>query len=118
MMTGLVPALVAAALSSVLGDNFLLPLVVSLSLAHRKDILNLVIFFVTASALGGVASLRRRSIIEARGLSRSLGSANAELERLYHEQAASARTAVRLAQTQQQISALRDADRVRRELLP
>ena len=40
-----------------------------------------------------------------------------ELERLYREQAAAARTAVRLAQTQQQVSALRDADRVRRELL-
>ena len=117
LMTGLVPALVAAAMSSVLGDYFFLPPVDSLSLANPSDILYLVIFFVTASALGGVAALRRRSIIEARGLSRSLGSANAELERLYHEQAASARTAVRLAQTQQQISALRDADRVRRELL-
>jgi K+-sensing histidine kinase KdpD len=117
LLTGLVPALVAAAMSSVLGDYFFLPPVDSLSLANPSDVLYLVIFFATASAVGGVAALRRRSIIEARGLSRTLASANAELERLYREQAASARTAVRLAQTQQQISALRDADRVRRELL-
>jgi K+-sensing histidine kinase KdpD len=117
LLTGLVPALVAAAMSSVLGDYFFLPPVDSLSLANPSDVLYLVIFFATASAVGGVAALRRRSIIDARGLSRTLASANAELERLYREQAASARTAVRLAQTQQQISALRDADRVRRELL-
>ena len=117
LLTGLVPALVAAAMSSVLGDYFFLPPVDSLSLANPSDVLYLVIFFATASAVGGVAALRRRSILEARGLSRTLAQANAELERLYREQAASARTAVRLAQTQQQISALRDADRIRRELL-
>jgi len=117
LLTGLIPALVAAALSSVLADNFLLPPVNSLSLANPSDILYLVIFFATAGAVGGVGALRRRSIIEARALSRTLVDANAELERLYRDQAAAARTAVRLAQTQQQVSALRDADRVRRELL-
>ena len=117
LLTGLIPALVAAAMSSVLADNFLLPPVNSLSLANPSDILYLVIFFATAGAVGGVGALRRRSIIEARALSRTLVEANAELERLYLEQAAAARTAVRLAQTQQQVSALRDADRVRRELL-
>src|SRR4029077_18052473 len=95
---------------------FLLP-VGSLSLANAGDVVYLVIFFATAGAVGGVAALRRRSIIEARALSRTLAEANAELERLYRDQAASARTAVRLAQTQQQVSVLRDADRVRRELL-
>jgi K+-sensing histidine kinase KdpD len=117
LLTGLIPALVAAALSSVLADNFFLPPVNSLSLANPSDVLYLVIFFATAGAVGGVAALRRRSIIEARALSRTLAEANTELERLYRDQAASARTAVRLAQTQQQVSALRDADRVRRELL-
>jgi K+-sensing histidine kinase KdpD len=117
LLTGLIPALVAAALSSVLADNFLLPPVNSLSLANPSDILYLVIFFATAGAVGGVGALRRRSIIEARALSRTLVEANAELERLYLDQAAAARTAVRLAQTQQQVSALRDADQVRRELL-
>lgn len=117
LLTGLIPALVAAALSSVLGDYFFLPPVDSLSLANPSDVLYLVIFFATASAVGGVAALRRGAMIEAHRLTRTLAEANAELERLYREQAASARTAVRLAQTQQQISALRDADRVRRELL-
>jgi K+-sensing histidine kinase KdpD len=117
LLTGLVPALIAAALSSVLGDYFFLPPVDSLSLANPSDVLYLVVFFATAGAVGSVAALRRRSIIAARGLSRTLAAANTELERLYRDQAASARTAVRLAQTQQQVSALRDADRVRRELL-
>jgi K+-sensing histidine kinase KdpD len=117
LLAGLVPALVAAAMSSILGDYFFLPPVDSLSLANPSDVLYLVIFFVTAGAVGGVAALRRRATNEARGLSRTLAAANTELERLYREQAASARTAVRLAQTQQQVSALRDADRVRRELL-
>ena len=117
LLTGLVPAIVAAAISSVLADYFFLPPVDSLSLANPSDVLYLLIFFVTGAAVGGVAALRRRAIDEARELSRTLGAANAELERLYREQAASARTAIRLAQTQQQVSALRDADRIRRELL-
>ncbi len=117
LLTGLVPALVAAAISSVLADYFFLPPFDSLSLANPSDVLYLVVFFVAGGAVGGVAALRRRSTIEAHTLSRTLAEANTELERLYREQAASARTAVRLAQTQQQVSALRDADRVRRELL-
>jgi K+-sensing histidine kinase KdpD len=117
LLTGLIPALVAAAISSVLADYFFLPPVDSLSLANPSDVLYLVIFFVTGAAVGGVAALRRRSIDEARALSRTLAAANTELERLYLDQAASARTAIRLAQTQQQVSALRDADRIRRELL-
>jgi K+-sensing histidine kinase KdpD len=117
LLAGLVPALVAAALSSFLADYFFLLPVGSLGLANAGDVVYLVIFFATAGAVGGVAALRRRSIIEARALTRTLADANAELERLYRDQAASARTAVRLAQTQQQVSVLRDADRVRRELL-
>ena len=117
LLTGLVPALVAAAISSVLAEYFFLPPVDSLSLANPRDVLYLVIFFVSGAGVGGVAALRRRSIEEARELSRTLVAANGELERLYREQAASARTAIRLAQTQQQVSALRDADRIRRELL-
>jgi len=117
MLTGLIPALVAAALSSVLTDYFFVPPVDNLSFANPSDIVYLVIFFATAGAIGGVASQRRRSNLAARALSRTLAEANVELERLYREQAAAARTAVRLAQTQQQVAALRDADRIRRELL-
>ncbi len=117
LLAGLVPALVAAAMSSVLADYFFLPPYGSLSLASASDVLYLVIFFLTAGAVGGVAALRRRAMDEARTLSRTLAAANTEMERLHRDQAASARTAVRLAQTQQQVSALRDADRIRRELL-
>jgi K+-sensing histidine kinase KdpD len=117
LLTGLIPALIAAALSSVLADYFFVPPINSLSLANPGDLIYLVIFFATAGAVGGVAAQRRRSTIEARALSRTLSEANVELERLYRDQAAAARTAVRLAQIQQQVSALRDADRIRRELL-
>ena len=117
LLTGLIPALIAAALSSVLADYFFLPPVHTLSLANPSDVIYLVIFFATAGAVGGVAAQRRRSTIDARALSRTLREANNELERLYREQAAAAKTAVRLAQIQQQVSALRDADRIRRELL-
>ncbi len=117
LLAGLIPALVAAALSSIFAEYFFLPPVNSVSLANPSDVLYLVIFFATAGAMGGVASQRRRSVITARALSRTLTEANVELERLYREQAAAARTAVRLAQTQQQVAALRDADRIRRELL-
>jgi K+-sensing histidine kinase KdpD len=117
LLAGLIPALIAAALSSVLADYFFVPPINTLTLASPGDVIYLVIFFATAGAVGSVAAQRRRSTIAARALSRTLAEANVELERLYREQAAAARTAVRLAQTQQQVSALRDADRVRRELL-
>jgi K+-sensing histidine kinase KdpD len=117
LMAGLVPALIAAALSSVLADYFFLPPVHSLSLSNPSDVIYLVIFFATGGAVGAVGALRRRATDDARALTRTLSETNTELERLHGEQAAAARTAVRLAQTQQQVSALRDADRVRRELL-
>jgi K+-sensing histidine kinase KdpD len=117
LLAGLIPALIAAALSSVLADYFFVPPINTLTLANPGDVIYLMIFFATAGAVGGVAAQRRRSTIAARELSRTLTEANIELERLYRDQAAAAKTAVRLAQIQQQVSALRDADRIRRELL-
>ncbi|MEA2637222.1 MAG: two-component system, OmpR family, sensor histidine kinase KdpD, partial [Chloroflexota bacterium] len=117
LTAGLVPALVAAAVSSVLAAYFFVPPVDTFSIASAGDVVYVLIFFATAGAVGGVAAQRRRSNIHARELSRTVSEANVELERLYREQASAARTAVRLAQTQQQVSALREADRVRRELL-
>jgi K+-sensing histidine kinase KdpD len=117
LLAGLIPALIAAAISSVLADYFFLPPINSLSLASPSDLIYLVIFFAAAGSVGGVAALRRHSAIAEQALSRTLREANIELERLYREQAAAAKTAVRLAQIQQQVSALRDADRIRRELL-
>jgi K+-sensing histidine kinase KdpD len=117
LTAGLLPALVAAAVSSVLAAYFFVPPVDTFNIASPGDVVYVLIFFATAGAVGGVAAQRRRSNIDARALSRTLSDANIELERLYREQASAARTAVRLAQTQQQVSALREADRVRRELL-
>jgi K+-sensing histidine kinase KdpD len=117
LLAGFIPALIAAAMSSVLADYFFVPPINSLSLANPSDLVYLVIFFATAGAVGGVAAQRRHSSLAERALSRTLREANVELERLYREQAGAARTAVRLAQIQQQVSALRDADRIRRELL-
>jgi K+-sensing histidine kinase KdpD len=117
LTAGLVPALVGAAVSSVLAAYFFVPPVDTFSIASAGDVVYVLIFFATAGAVGGVAAQRRRSNIHARELSRTVSEANVELERLYREQASAARTAVRLAQTQQQVSALREADRVRRELL-
>lgn len=117
LTTGFLPALVAAGVSAILTDYFFVPPVDTFSIARASDVAYVLIFFVTAGALGAVAAQRRRSNIDARALSATLRGTNVELERLYTEQAAAARTAVRLAQTQQQVSALRDADRIRRELL-
>lgn len=117
LTTGFVPAVAAAAVSAVLTDYYYVPPLDTFSIARPSDVAYVLIFFVTAGAVGSVAAQRRRSNIDARLLSTTLRQANVELERLYTEQAAAARTAVRLAQTQQQVSALRDADRVRRELL-
>ncbi len=117
LTTGFLPAVAAAAVSAVLTDYYYVPPVDTFSIARASDVAYLLIFFATAAALGSVAAQRRRSNLDARALSTTLREANVELERLYTEQAAAARTAVRLAQTQQQVSALRDADRIRRELL-
>jgi K+-sensing histidine kinase KdpD len=117
LTTGFIPAVVAAAVSAMLTDYYDVPPVDTFSIARASDVAYVLIFFVTAAALGSVAAQRRRSNLDARALSATLREANVELERLYTEQAAAARTAVRLAQTQQQVSALRDADRIRRELL-
>ncbi len=117
LTTGLIPALVAAAVSAVLTDYYFVPPIDTFNIDRASDVAYVLVFFVTAGAVGAVAAQRRRSNIDARALSATLRDANIELERLYTEQAAAARTAVRLAQTQQQVSALRDADRIRRELL-
>src|ERR1700683_4958943 len=58
LLTGLIPALVAAAVSSVLADYFFLPPFDSLSLANPSDVIYLVIFFVAGGAVGGRSGLR------------------------------------------------------------
>jgi two-component system sensor histidine kinase KdpD len=117
LFTGLVPALIAATVSFLGVDFFFVPPIHSLTIADETDLVNLLVFFGTAGVVGGLSSRRLRAQLQAEALSRHLQQANDELERMYREQEQAARTAVRLAQAQQQVSGLREADRLRRELL-
>ncbi len=114
---GLLPALLAAALSFLCVDYFFVLPYHTLTIADETDLVNLLVFFGTAGVVGGLASRRRRSQLAAEALAARLRDTNVELDRLYKEQERAARTAVRLAQVQQQVSGLLEADRLRRELL-
>jgi two-component system sensor histidine kinase KdpD len=114
---GLAPALIAAALSFLAVDYFFVFPYHTLTIAAETDLVNLLVFFGTAGVVGGLASRWRRSLLAAEALSGHLRQVNAELDRLYREQEQAARTAVRLAQVQQQVSGLQEVDRMRRELL-
>jgi two-component system, OmpR family, sensor histidine kinase KdpD len=117
VISGLVPALLAAAVSFLLVDYFLVAPVHTLTIADQTDVINLVVFFGTAGLVGGLGSRRRRAQLDAEALSGELRRANAQLERLNREQAEAAATAVRLARTEQQVHALEETDRLRAELL-
>ncbi|HEY6378500.1 MAG TPA: ATP-binding protein [Candidatus Dormibacteraeota bacterium] len=114
---GLAPALLAAAASFLLVDWYFVPPVHTLSFADSTDLVNLTVFFGAAGLVGGLGSRRRSAQLAAEALAAQLRAANIQLERLSREQAEAATTAVRLAQTQQQVRALQEADRLRRELL-
>jgi two-component system sensor histidine kinase KdpD len=113
----LTSSLVAAAVSFLCVDYFFVPPVHQLSIADETDLVNLLVFFGAAGVIGGLSSRRRRAQLEAEALSRRLRVANEEMERLNREQADTARTAVRLAHTEQQVRVLQETDRLRRELL-
>jgi two-component system, OmpR family, sensor histidine kinase KdpD len=117
LINGLLPALLAAAVSFLLVDYYFVPPAHTLTIADETDLVNLLVFFGTAGLVGGLASRRRLAILRAEALARHLRDANTELERLYRNQEMAARTAVRLAQAQQQVTGLQETDRLRRELL-
>ena len=117
LFSGVVPALVAAAVSFLAVDYFFVPPIHALTIADETDLVNLLVFFGTAGLVGGLASRRTHAQQRAEALSRHLQQANDELQRMYGEQERAARVAVRLAQAQQQVAGLREADRLRRELL-
>ena len=117
LFAGLAPALLAAAVSFLCVDFFFVAPIHTLTIADETDLVNLLVFFGTAGLVGGLSSRRLRAQRQAEALSRHLQQANDELSRMYREQEQSARVAVRLAQTQQQVAGLREADRLRRELL-
>src|SRR5215472_1922175 len=117
VLWGLLPALTSAALSFLLVDWFFVPPVGTLTIADEQDIVNLLAFVATAGLVGLVGSQRRRAQLQADTLARDLRQTNAELARLNKEQAAAAQAALTLARSREQIRALQEVDRARRELL-
>lgn len=117
VLRGLLPALLAAAVSFLLVDYFFVPPIHTLTIADELDLVNLTVFFATAVIVGGLASYRRRALVQAQQLARQLQELNAELTRLNREQAEAAQSAIRLARTEQQVQSLQQLDRDRRDLL-
>jgi two-component system sensor histidine kinase KdpD len=117
VVSGLLPAMLAALTSFLLVDYFFVAPVHQLSIADPTDLVNLLIFVGTAGLVGGLGSRRRHTQLRAEALSAALRRANIELERLNREQAEAAVTAVRLARTEQQVHALEETDRIRADLL-
>jgi len=117
VVCGLLPALTAAVLSFLLVDYFFVPPVGTLTIADEQDIVNLLAFVVTGGLVGLLGSQRRRAQLNADTLARDMRQTNAELARLNKEQAAAAQAALTLARSREQITALQEVDRARRELL-
>lgn len=117
VLRGLLPALLAAAVSFVLVDYSFVPPIHTLTIADEPDLVNLAVFFGAAGIVGSLASNRRRAYLQAQHLTRQLQQLNAELTRLNREQAEAAQAAIRLARTEQQVTALQQLDRDRRDLL-
>lgn len=117
VLRGLLPALLAAAVSFLLVDYFFVPPVHTLTIADETDLVNLAIFFGTAAVIGFLAGRRRQAQLRAQGLAGELRNANAELVRLNREQAEAAQAAVRLARTEQQVQLLQQAEQDLRDLL-
>lgn len=117
VLRGLWPALLAAAVSFPLLDYFFVVPYYTFTISRSEDLINLVVFVVTAVLVGMLASRRRRALLESEALASQLRDVNTELVRLNKEQAEAAQAALRLARSEQQIRALQESDRLRRELL-
>lgn len=117
VLRGFWPAITAAVLSFLLVDFFFVPPVYTFTIADEQDIVNLLAFVATAAVVGLLANRRRQLLLESQALARQLRDANTELVRLNKEQAEAAQAALRLARSEQQVKALQEADRLRRELL-
>ena len=117
VLRGLVPALVAAAVSFLLVDYFFILPLHTFTIANRQDVINLLVFFGTAGVVGALASIRRQALLRAEALTRQLTDANAELVRLNREQAEAAQYEIRLARTEQQVKALQESEKTQQEML-
>ena len=117
LLRGLLPALLAAAVSFLLVDYYFVAPTHTLTIADETDLVNLAIFFGTAGLVGFLAERRRQAQLSAQRLAAELRNANAELVRLNREQALAAQAAVRLARTEQQVQLLQQAEQELRDLL-
>src|SRR4029077_7267527 len=114
---GLWPALACAAVSFLVVDYFFVPPIYTFTIADEQDIVNLAAFLATAGVVGLLASRRRNAQLQAEALARQLQQANTQLARLNKARAAARPARLRLARSEQQINALQETDRLRRELL-
>ena len=103
LASGLRDALVAATASFLLVDFFYVRPVHSLDFADATDLVNLCVFFGAAGVVGTLGSRRRAAQLRAESLAAELQQANIEL--------------ARLDETERQVRALRETDRMRREVL-
>jgi two-component system sensor histidine kinase KdpD len=117
VIRGLWPALLCAAISFLCVDWFFVQPLYTFTIADEQDIVNLLAFLAVAGVVGLLASRRRQGLLQSEALARQLQEANTELIRLNKEQAEAASSALRLARSEQQIKALQEADRLRRDLL-
>lgn len=117
VIRGLWPAVLCAAISFLCVDWFFVQPLYTFTIADEQDIVNLLAFLAVAGVVGLLASRRRQGLLQSEALARQLQEANTELIRLNKEQAEAASSALRLARSEQQIKALQEADRLRRDLL-
>ncbi len=117
VVRGFGPAIVCAVVSFALLDFYFVPPYHTFNIADEQDIVNLLAFVATAAVVGLLASRRRDAQLEAEALARRLREANSEMMRLNREQAEAAQAALRLARSEQQVRALQETDRLRREVL-
>ena len=99
VLRGFWPALLAAVISFGFLDYFFVEPYYTFTISHPQDLLNLVVFVVTASLVGILASRRRRALLDSEALAKQLRDVNTELIRLNKEQAEAAQAALRLART-------------------
>jgi K+-sensing histidine kinase KdpD len=114
---GLRPSLAAAVVSFGLVDWFFVPPYYTFTIASEQDVVNLLVLVGAAGLVGGLGSVRRQAQLRSDSLSVKLQMANKELERLNREQADAAQVALRLAITEEQVKALEESDRARRDFL-
>lgn len=103
LVSGLLPAIIAAAASFLLVDYFFVPPTHTLQFANSDDLISLTVFSAAAIIVGTAGSLRRNAQLRAERMSQELRDAYLEL--------------TRLAETEHQMQLLEETERFRTEVL-